>query len=121
MDAQSVTQKGLEIETVRRFADVLGVDGWAIVFGVEMNSVDFALACAENKASSILLIALRRFNRKSGKDIARLDQRSLLLLFTRMLGEISVKAREYDADLEDWMFDETLNGDADDSDDDDQP
>ena len=105
---------GLDIDQIRRVADVLSVDGWAIIFGVEMNSVEFALSCADNKAATAFLLALRRFNLKSGKDIARLDTRSLMLVFTRMLDEISVRAREHDADLEDWMFDATLNGDPDD-------
>jgi hypothetical protein len=55
---------------------------------------------------------LRRFNLKAGKDIARLDTRSLLIVFAKGFDEISARAREYDADLEQWMFDETLNGEA---------
>lgn len=109
--------KGLDLELIARFADAVGADGWAIVFGVEMNSVDFALYCAENKAATALLVALRGFSLKSGKDIARLDPRSLMIVFTKGFNGISTRAREYDADLEQWMFDETLNGDPDDNDD----
>jgi hypothetical protein len=76
-----------------------------------MGSVEFALYCADNKASTVLLVALRRFNAKSGKDIARLDPRSLLLVFSKAFDGISVRAREYDAYLEQWMFDAALNGD----------
>jgi transcriptional regulator with XRE-family HTH domain len=107
---------GLDLEKIHQFADLVNADGWAIVFGVEMNSVEFALNCTENKAASALLVALRRFNRTSGKDLARLDPRSVMLVFNKMLNEISVRAREYDADLEQWMFDEALNGDPDDDD-----
>jgi transcriptional regulator with XRE-family HTH domain len=105
---------GLDLDKIHRFADVVDTDGWAIVFAVEMGSVEFALYCADNKACSALLVAMRRFNAKSGRDIARLDPRSLFLVFSKTFNDISERAREYDAYLEQWMFDETLNGDPDD-------
>ena len=104
---------GLDLPKVHRFAEVMDADGWAIVFGVEINSVEFALNCVENKACKALFVALRRYNLKSGRDIARLDPRSLLIVYSRAFDQISFRAREYDADLEQWMFDETLNGDPD--------
>jgi transcriptional regulator with XRE-family HTH domain len=105
---------GLDMTRIHQFADVTDADGWAIIFAVEMSSVEFALYCADNKASTALLVELRRFNAKSGKDIARLDPRSLFLVFSKAFNDISVRAREYDAYLEQWMFDEVLNGDPDD-------
>ena len=66
------------------------------------------LRTTESKA---FFVALRRYNLRSGKDIARLDPRSLLIVFSRAFEQISVRARECDADLEQRMFDETLNGD----------
>jgi transcriptional regulator with XRE-family HTH domain len=105
---------GLDLPKIHQFAEAADADGWAIIFAVEIGSVEFALYCADNKASSALLVALRRFNAKSGKDIARLDPRSLLLVFSKAFEDISARAREYDAYLEQWMFDEALNGDPDD-------
>jgi transcriptional regulator with XRE-family HTH domain len=105
---------GLDLRKIHQFAEAADADGWAIVFAVEIGSVEFALYCADNKASSALLVALRRFNARSGKDIARLDPRSLLLVFSKAFEDISARARDYDAYLEQWMFDEALNGDLDD-------
>jgi transcriptional regulator with XRE-family HTH domain len=103
----------LEIEEVRRFASVVDADPWGIVFAVEFGSADFALHTANNKAASWLLVALRRFNRLSGKDVAALDPRTLTLVFSRGFDQLSVKAREFDAVYEQWMFDEAF-GDPDD-------
>ena len=115
---------GLDLAKVHRFADAVHADAWGIIFGVELNSVEFALYCVDNQAAKALVSSLRRFNLKAGKDIARLDTRSLFIVFARAFDQISARAREYDADLEQWMFDGTLNGDPDDEtgrDDEDEP
>jgi transcriptional regulator with XRE-family HTH domain len=95
-----------------RFADLFEADPWAIGFAVEFGNAEFALYCADNKAAGALLLAMRRFALKAGRDIAKLDPRSLLIIFTRAFEDISLKAREYEADLEQWMF-EGFNGDPD--------
>ena len=107
-------EMGLDLPKVHRFADVVRADPWGIILGVEIESVEFALHCVDNQAGKALVSSLRRFNLKAGKDIARLDTRSLFIVFAKAFDEISVRAREYDADLEQWMFDGTLNGDPDD-------
>lgn len=104
----------IELADIRRFARVVDADPWGIVFGVEFGSVDFALHTAGNKAASWMLLALRRFDRRAGRDIAVLDPRTLMLVFTRGFDQLSLKAQEFDADLEQWMFDEALVGDPDD-------
>jgi transcriptional regulator with XRE-family HTH domain len=101
---------GVDLDKIHRFADVVNADPWAIVFAVEMNSVDFALYCMDNKAISALLLAMRRFNAKSGKDLARLDTRSVLIVFAKAFQDLSARVREYDSDLEQWMFDEAFDG-----------
>lgn len=106
---------GVDIPKVHRFAEAEAVhaDAWGIIFAIEFGSVDFALHCADNQASKALLSSLRRFNLRAGKDLARLDTRSLFIVFSKAFDEISARAREYDADLEPWMFDATLNGEPD--------
>lgn len=107
-------EMGVDLPKIQKFADVVHADAWGILFAVEMGSAEFALYCAENQAATTLFSTLRRFHLKAGKDIARLDTRSLFIVFSKAFDEISTRAREYDADLEQWMFDGTLNGEPDD-------
>jgi transcriptional regulator with XRE-family HTH domain len=108
---------GVQVEPIRRFADIVQVDPWGIIFAVEFGSVDYALDTANNSGASLMLVALRRFHRQSGSAIRKLDARSLLLTYTRGFGLLSRRAEEYEADLEQWMFDEGLGGDHRDEDD----
>ncbi len=103
-------EMGIDLDKIHRFADVVNADPWAIVFAAEMGSVDFALHCMDNKAVSAMLVAMRRFNAKSGQDLARLDTRSVLIVFAKAFQDLSARVREYDADLEQWMFDEAFRG-----------
>lgn len=98
----------LNLEEVRAFARIVDADPWGIVFAVEFGSADFALHTAGNKAASWMLVALRRFQRLSGNDIAMLDPRTLTLVFARGFEQLSHKARELDAHFEQWMFDESF-------------
>ena len=107
-------EMGVDFPKVQKFADAVHADAWGILFAVEMKSAEFALFCAENQAATTLFSALRRFHLKSGKDIARLDTRSLFIVFSKAFDDVSARAREYDADLEQWMFDGALNGDPED-------
>lgn len=105
---------GLHIPDIRRFARIVDADPWGIVFGVEFGSVEFALHTAANKAASWMLLALRRFDSRAGRDIAALDPRTLLHVFTKGFEQLSIRAQAFDADLEQWMFDEGLGADGDD-------
>jgi len=109
---------GLQLEEIHRFAEIVHADPWGIVFAVEFGSVDFALATAQNNAASLMLVALRRFHRKTPEAIRVLDPRSLSLTFTRGFDLLAKRAEEYEADLEQWMFDEGLGAaEPDDADD----
>ncbi|MFZ5796778.1 MAG: helix-turn-helix domain-containing protein [Pseudomonadota bacterium] len=105
-------EQGVDLETIRRFAQIVEADPWGIILGVEFGSVDFALNTAANKAASWLLVALRRFDRRAGKDIASLDPRTLSFIFSRGFDQISVKAQEVEAELEQWMLDGDLGGET---------
>jgi len=108
---------GIEYSESRRFADIVKADPWGIILGVEMGSVEYALHTAGNNGASLMIVALRRFNRASGDAFRRLDSRSLSLVYTRGFALIGQRAEKYAADLEQWMFDESLGGDLDDDDD----
>lgn len=107
-------EMGVDFPRIQQFADAVHADAWGILFAVEMRSAEFALFCAENQAATTLVSALRRFHLKSGKDIARLDTRSLFIVFSKAFDDVSARAREYDADLEQWMFEAALNGEPED-------
>lgn len=64
---------GIEIDEIHRFAQIVEADPWGIILGVEMGSVEYALRTAGNSGASLMLVALRRFDRASGDDIRRLD------------------------------------------------
>lgn len=111
---------GVQVEPIRRFAEIVQVDPWGIIFAVEFGSVNFAIDTSGNNAASLLLVALRRLHRRpGGKALRELDPRSLLLTYTRGFDLLIKRAEEYAADLEQWMFDEGLGG-ADDDDPDDR-
>ena len=101
---------GLNLERIHQFADAVDADGYAIVMALDIGSVEFAIHSLENKASTVFLVSLQRFARKAGKDIARLDPRSFISAFDRAFDELTAKAREHDAVLEDWMADRMLLG-----------
>jgi transcriptional regulator with XRE-family HTH domain len=104
---------GLDFEKIFGFADVVRADPWGIIFAAEFGSVSIAIYSADNQAVSIMLTMFRRFDRQSGQDIAALDPRSVALIFRKCFDQISLRAQEFNADLEQWMFDETY-GDPDD-------
>lgn len=108
-------ETGLDLDRIQQFADAVNADGWAIVLAIDMGSVDFALRCLDNKAASVLLVALQRFNTKAGPAIERLDPRTIITVFTKAFEELTAKARADEAYLEQWMFDPSLGGDEDQS------
>lgn len=105
---------GIEVEAIYRFAEIVGADPWGIILGAEFGSVDFALDTANNNAAELLLVALRRFHLRSGQAIRKLDPRSLTLTYTRGFELLQARAEKYEADLEQWMFDEGLGAGDDD-------
>lgn len=108
---------GIEVEATYRFAEIVGVDPWGIILGAEFGSVEFALDTAHNNGAELMLVAFRRFYLKSGPAIRKLDPRSLLLTYARGFELLAKRAEKYEADLEQWMFDEGLGaGDDDDED-----
>lgn len=108
---------GVQLEPIYRFAEIVQADPWAIIFAVEFGSVDFALDASRNNAASFLLVALRRAYRKSPRPFGGLDPRSLVLTYTRGFDLLDRRYEKYDADLEQWMFDEGLGADDDEDED----
>jgi transcriptional regulator with XRE-family HTH domain len=107
---------GIDFNKIFRFARVVDADPWGIIFAAEFGSVGFAIHAADNHAASLLLTMLRRFDRRSGKDIAVLDPRSLVKIFSQSFEQIPLRAERLKADLEQWMFDEAFDGEDEDDD-----
>jgi len=108
---------GIEVEAIYRFAEIVGADPWGIILGAEFGSVEFAQDTANNNGAELMLVAFRRFHLRSGSAIRKLDPRSLVLTYTRGFELLAKRAEKYEADLEQWMFDEGLGADDDDDED----
>ena len=107
-----------DVPTIHAFADAVNADGHAIMLALEMRSADFALACLDNKLTSVMVLAVERFYRKAGQEIARIDPRSVISAFEQAFATLTAKLREDDAYVERWMTDPTLGGAPSDPDDD---
>ena len=104
---------GVDIDKIFRFADLVNADPWAIQFAVEMGERRLrALLHGQQGDVGPDGRHARFFNAKSGQDLARLDTRSVLIVFAKAFRDLSDRVREYDADLEQWMFDEAFDGEA---------
>lgn len=96
---------GIDIDRIHRFAEVTDADGYAIMLALDIGSPDFAIHCLDNKAATVMLVALQRFDRGAGANIAKLDPRSIIAIFDRAFDDLTAKAREHEVVLESWMTD----------------
>lgn len=62
-----------DFDKVRRFAEVLEADPFAILIAVQIAAPAFAARCADNKMMLALLIRLEEFQRDLGEAVADLD------------------------------------------------
>ena len=106
-----------DVPTVHAFADAVDADGHAILLALDMKSPEFALDCLDNKFASVMVLSVRRFRKASGRELARLDPRSVIGAFERAFGELTRKLAEDDAYVEAWMTDPALGGEPHDPDD----
>ncbi|HEX5263920.1 MAG TPA: helix-turn-helix transcriptional regulator [Phenylobacterium sp.] len=106
--------------TIHAFAEAVDADGYAILLALDMKAPDFALDCLDNKFASVMVLAARRFRKGSGRNLARLDPRSVIAAFERAFAELTRKLNEDDGYVEAWMTEPALGDDsgADDPDDD---
>jgi transcriptional regulator with XRE-family HTH domain len=107
-----------DVPTIHAFAEAVNADGHAIMLALEMRSAEFALACLDNKLTHVMVLAVERFYRKAGQQIARIDPRSVISAFERAFADLTAKLQEDDAYVERWMTDPALGGSPPDPDDD---
>ncbi|WP_164511834.1 helix-turn-helix domain-containing protein [Brevundimonas fluminis] len=90
-------QGRFDFDKVRRFAEVLEADPFAILTAVQIAAPAFAARCADNKMMLALLIRLEEFQRELGETVADLDPALVLAelgeAFGRMDRELRRRAR----------------------------
>jgi transcriptional regulator with XRE-family HTH domain len=100
----------LNVARIHQFADATDSDGFAILMALDIRSPAFALRCLENKAMTLMVMAIQEFDGLAKDDIGRLEPRTLIAGYTHMFDELTAKAREIDAFVERWMSDKSLHG-----------
>jgi transcriptional regulator with XRE-family HTH domain len=100
----------LNAARIHQFADATDSDGFAILMALDIRSPAFALRCIENKAMTLLVMAIQEFDGVAQDDIGRLEPRTLITGYTQMFDSLTAKAREIDVFVEQWMQDKSLHG-----------
>jgi transcriptional regulator with XRE-family HTH domain len=103
----------LNVARVHAFAEATDSDGYAILMALDIRSAAFALRCIDNKAMTLMVMAIQEFDGVAQDDIGRLEPRSLIAGYTQMFDALTAKAREIDAFVEQWMSDKALHGPSD--------
>lgn len=102
----------LNVTRVHRFAQATDSDAYAILMALDIRSPAFALRCMDNKAMTLLVMAVQEFDATAEDDVGRLEPRSLIAAYTQLFDGLTAKAREIDAFVEQWMSDKALHGPA---------
>lgn len=68
----------LDFAKVRRFAEVVDADPFAILIAVMIESPRFAISTAGNKAATAMLVAIERLDRDLGDRLAQIDTAVLM-------------------------------------------
>jgi transcriptional regulator with XRE-family HTH domain len=102
----------LSVARVHGFAQATDSDAYAILMALDIRSPDFALRCLDNKAMTLMVMAIQEFDATAQDDIGRLEPRSLIAGYTQLFDGLTAKAREIDAFVEQWMSDKAIHGPA---------
>jgi transcriptional regulator with XRE-family HTH domain len=111
----------LHVARIHQFADATNSDEFAILVALDIRSPAFALRCIENKAMTLMVMAIHEFDGIAKDDIGRLEPRILIAGYTQMFDGLTTKAREIDAFVEQWMSDKSLHGPSEPDPSDDEP
>lgn len=93
----------INVDRIHQFAKILDVDPYAILAAVEIRSPDFAVACAEHKLMTVLMVTLQEFDANAGVNIARLNAATIVTGFTHMLDALAREANDGTDFLASWM------------------
>ena len=93
----------LDFEKIKGFAAATESDPHAILAAVMIGSPAYALRSMENKLTSVLMTALKRFDERLGDDIARIEVGRLIKAFRRTFDDLETELAERDAQARDWL------------------
>ncbi|MCO8017913.1 helix-turn-helix domain-containing protein [Brevundimonas diminuta] len=88
-----------DLDLLQRFGRATDCDPAGVVFSVWIGSPDYARRTADNKMSSLFLLALETFNREQGDRIAHLDPRTIMLAFNEAFESLARDASSRQAAL----------------------
>lgn len=100
----------IDAERIHEFAAAIDVDPYGIFLGLEISSPDFALRCADNKAGTILMLALQDFDAGIGDELRALDPHTLMRHLTDTFDVLRQQARVRRVEVEAWMHDTAITG-----------
>jgi transcriptional regulator with XRE-family HTH domain len=100
----------LNVARIHQFAEATDSDGFAILVALDIRSASFAVRCIDNKAMTLMIMAIQEFDGEARDDIGRLEPRTLISGYARMFDGLTAMAREIDAFVEQWMNDKALHG-----------
>ncbi|THD60593.1 helix-turn-helix transcriptional regulator [Phenylobacterium sp.] len=93
----------LNVDRVHLFAQILDVDPFAILTAMEIRSPQFAVACADHKMMTLMMVAAQEFDAVAGADTARLNAATIIAGFTRVFDALAREAREGEDFAERWL------------------
>ena len=109
----------LDFERIKAFALATDSDPHAILAAVMIGSPAFALRSTDNKLTSVLMTALRRFDERLGDDVARFEVGRLIAAFRRTFADLEADLAARDAQAKIWFDQDGMPGSAGDGDDND--
>jgi len=93
----------LNVERLLRVATLLDADPYATLTALDVGSPEFAQRCANNKLMSILMLALRDFDRKAQDAIVGLDPLFLMKAFSAFFDQLAEHAAEQQEVIARWQ------------------
>ncbi len=93
----------LDFEKIKTFAAATESDPHAILAAVMIGSPGFALRSTQNKLTSVLMTALKRFDERLGDDIARIEVGRLIKAFRKTFDDLEAELAARDAQARDWL------------------
>lgn len=99
----------LSVTKIHQFAEIAGVDPYAILVALDIKAPSFALRCMEHQYMSMMMVQLQEFNARAPDAFTRVDPRILYSLTREYFDRLVAQTHEVEASLERWMLDRSLH------------
>lgn len=104
----------LNFPRIQAFALATDSDAHAILTAVMLEAPQFAIHTIDNKAMSVIMAGVRRFEERVGDGMARIEVTRFVATFRRAFDDLEAELAERDAEAERWLGgDETPPGSKD--------